>query len=78
MWKWKKRKKVVVMISMKSKFKVLYPAILIEWVLATGLGYLSTLVQMTIFKLVCEDVSLILFIVCLLYTSDAADDLLTV
>lgn len=51
------------MISMKSKFKVLYPAILIEWVLAIGLGYLSTLVQITILKSVCEDVSLVLFIV---------------
>lgn len=51
------------MISMKSKFKVLYPAMLMEGVLAVGLGYLSTLVQVPIFKLVCEDVSFILFIV---------------
>lgn len=51
------------MISMKSKFKVLYPAMLMEGVLAIGLGYLSNLVQVPILKLVCEDVSFILFIV---------------
>ena len=46
------------MISMKSKFKVLFPSLTLEFVLMVFLGYLSTLGHPAILKTLEEDISL--------------------
>lgn len=46
------------MISMKSKFKVLYPFLISECVLAPSLGYLSTIIQPSYLKSFVESVSI--------------------
>lgn len=46
------------MISMKSKFKVLYPFLIGEFVLAFIVGYLSTIIQPSYLKSFVESVSI--------------------
>lgn len=46
------------MISMKSKFKVLYPFLISEFVLAFLVGYLSTIIQPSYLKSFVEGVSI--------------------
>lgn len=45
------------MISMKSKFKVLYPFLISEFVLAVILGYLSTVIQPVFLKHLTDSLS---------------------
>ena len=45
------------MISMKSKFKVLYPFLIGEFVLAVLLGYLSTVIQPVFLKHLTDSLS---------------------
>lgn len=45
------------MISMKSKFKVLYPFLISEFVLALLLGYLSTVIQTVFLKHLTDSLS---------------------
>ena len=45
------------MISMKSKFKVLYPFLISEFVLAILLGYLSTVIQPVFLKHLTDSLS---------------------
>lgn len=46
------------MISMKSKFKVLYPFLISEFVLAFLVGYLSTITQPSYLKSLVEGMSI--------------------
>lgn len=46
------------MISMKSKFKVLFPSLAVEFVLMVFFGYLSTLGHPAILKTLEEDIAL--------------------
>lgn len=47
-----------VMISMKSKFKVLYPFLISEFVLTFPVGYLSTIIQPPYLKSFVEGLSI--------------------
>lgn len=51
------------MISMKSKLKVLYPILLVEFILATLVEYLSMLSQPLFLKNIEENFALGLFLV---------------
>ena len=51
------------MISMKSKFKVLFPSIAVGFVFMVFLGYLSTLANPGFIKTLEENISLIIEIV---------------